>query len=320
MIFRRIALKGITDTYDGQSVAKRYSAVNTMITPILTTDSYIVLLPTPGVAYWTGSRTGGSTGNITLTAVTYPDDSTLFPVGGEATVVDSFRYASQVIEIVPTVNSMSWGGAIEVWKAPVSAGVLTVSNAGTSSYVINGMEALNSVKPQSILPFNHGSYVVSAPTHTTNDFVPIMTNTAAGTVASYLDASHLAVFANSSGNFLGMGNMEAVFIRLPAGNPVANTALIRTWACVEFTVTSTSALYDFATLSPPHDPIAIELLRRFIREQPCAVPYYDNENYWTRVLTWIKMVSSHLRNVPGAVGEVAGITNLVSKTLLNYST
>lgn len=278
------------------------------------------MLPTPGVAYWTGSRTAGTSGAITLTAVNYPDDTTLFPTNVEATVVDTFRYASQVIEIVPTVNAMNWGGAIEVWKSPVAAGALDFGSAATATYIVNGLEALNSVKPQSVLPFNHGLYSIAAPTHTTNDFTPILTSTSPTVVSSLIASGAGVSFSDSTTNFLGVGNMEAIFIKMPGGNPVLNTALIRTWACVEFTVTSTSTLFDFATLSPPHDPLAIEMLRRFIREQPTAVPYYDNENYWARVLGWIKNVSGMLKAAPGLTGEIAGITNLMSSTLLSHST
>jgi len=304
---------GIPDDYDGRTITKRHTSVNTMPTPNSADDFYIVFAPTPGVAYWYGSRTTGSTGTLALTPVYYSDFTTLFPSGSEGSVVNAFRYASNVLEIVPTVNSMNWGGAIEVWKANLIGNAGAYPTTTTVQFVINGMESINAVKPQSVLPFNHGMYSVTACCNAENMFQNILGATPPASIAS--DVSSWG----GANNFIGIGCQETVIVKMPYAT-ASNSALIRTWACIEYTLTPTSLLYDYSHLSPPCDPVALQLVRQFIQSQPVAVAYYDNDSFWRRFTTWIRDVSGKLKVIPGITGEVAGITNLVSKTALNYLT
>lgn len=309
------SFQGIPDTYDGRVVTKRYMSVTSPGVSSATLDTYIVLLPVPGVAYYYGTRTANTQNAITLTAVQYSDTATLFPANYEGTVVNAFRHASNVIEVVPTANAMTWNGAIEVWKFNPTGGATNFAASGAAYYAVTGMEAMDSIKPTSVLPFNHGCYSVCAPNEPTVPFTEVMTSTAASRVIAKM-TSNPVTFAGDP--FLGLSSMEGVIIKFPATLTAVNTALVRTWACVEYQVSSTSILYEYSHLSPAHDPVALALVRRFLRETPSAVPYFENENFWKRFLSWVSTISGALKIVPGPVGQVAEIANLVSKTADMY--
>jgi hypothetical protein len=307
---------GIPDEYDGRTIAKRHTSVNNMATPVAGQDFYIVLAPVPGVAYYTGSRATGSTASLTLTPTYYSDTATIFPSTVEGTVVNAFRYASNVLEIVPTVNSMAWGGAIEVWKGVLTGGVFDVGAASTANYSINGFDALNSDRPQSVLPFNHGAYSVTTCCNAENMFTPILTNSPPAVIICPMK-SGASVTLGGASNFTGIGCQETVIFKMPFST-ASNTALIRTWACIEYQVTPTSILYDYSHVSPPADPRALALVRQFIHSNPAAVPYFDNDSFWKRFTSWVKTISGALRVVPGPVGDIAGIVNLTSKVAESY--
>lgn len=311
---------GIPDEYDGRVVVKRHTCTTSLPSPGNdTSDLYLVLLPTPGVAFWSGSRAAGTTGAITITPTYFTDNSTLFPSGNENTVVNNFRYASNIIEVVPTVNEMTWTGSIEVWKACWAGGASQMGTAGEAYYVISGGDSLDSIKPQSVLPFNHGAYSVTMCTQGAYPFTPIQRATAPALVGVPMDSSGTLITLGGAQNFLGMGCNEAVIIKFPSYKASVNAALVRTWACVEYQLTSTSLLYDYSHKSPCLDPNALQLLRQFINEHPAAIPYYDNESFWRVFLDWAQRLSGALRVIPGPIGEVAGIVNLVSKTASKYA-
>lgn len=309
--------QGIPDEYDGRTISKRHTSLNTLPTPTAATDFYIVLMPTPGVAFWYGTRTINTTASLTLTPVLYSDSATIFPTAHESEIVNGFRYASNVVEIVPTVNSMSWGGAIEVWKANLLGGLGTVGATGTATYNIAGFETLNSLKPQSVLPFNHGCYSVTTCCNAENMFTPILSNSPSADIVCPLSTG-TAVTLGGGGNFTGMGCQESVIIRLPYST-ASNTAMVRTWACVEYTLSTTSILYDYSHMSPSCDRAALALVRQFIHENPTAIPYYDNDSFWKNFLGWVHRVSGVIKIVPGITGEIAGVANLVSKIALDYA-
>lgn len=315
--FTTDSFQGIPDEYDGRVLTKKHTYTGSIPTLSATNDTYIVLLPIPGYAYFYGSRTAGSVSALTLTGVLYGDTSTVFPSGAENTVVDQFRYASNVIEIVPTVNSMTWTGAIEIWKTPVSGGLTNLNAAGVNEFEINGLEAIDSTRPLSVMPFNHGVYAITGCVEPTCPFKQVYLASAITNVQARMTTNSIT-FA-SSANFTGLGDQEAVIIKIPGGTGVpSNTALLRTWACVEYQVGMSSALYEYAHMSAPYDKVALELTKRFIQEHACGVPFYENANFWQNVWSWVKEISGALKVVPGPVGHAAEIANLVSTTAEMY--
>lgn len=304
---------GIPDEYDGKVLVKQSTFTGgLLITTPATLNNYYILVPVPGVAYLYGSCVPGAESSMVLTVVPYTDTAQLMPSGAESSVVNGFRFASNAIEIVPTVNQMSWGGAIEVWKTVIEESIYA-AGAGTN-LTWAGLDALASAKPSSVLPFNHGMYSVSASTNNAFPFCP---------VRDELPYSNIATAAwtntwSSAINYAGLGNQETVIVKIPMGSPSTNSALIRTWSCVEYQVNSLSLMWDLAHMSAPYDPVALRLAKEYMQSQPVAVAYYENANFWQNFLKWVTEVSGALRVVPGPVGEVAGIAQLVSKTASMY--
>jgi hypothetical protein len=304
--------QGIPDQYDGRVLIKRHTQTGSLPGFTGGNDVYICNFPTPGVAYWWSQRTAGSTTAMVFSPVYYSDFNTLFPSGSECSVVNNFRYASNVIEIVPTVNQFLWTGAIEVWK---SSTLVTPGNLA-GELILTGFDAINSTKPSSVFPFNHGMYACTRNTDPVYSFHPVCDNQSIGNVYGATNGvSH--TFAGGD-NFTGFGTQEWVVVKIPAC-PTSNTGLLRTWACVEYQVNSSSVFYDFATASCGYDPRALQLLNEFFKSHPCAVPYYDNESFWKEFWKWANLVSGALKVVPGPVGEVANIANLVGRLAIGYA-
>lgn len=260
------------------------------------------MLPIPGYSYFYGELV---TGNINLVPVQSDDFATMFPVGYETSTVSSYRYAGMSMEIIPTVNAMTWTGSVQVTR-----GVVTVSVEATSSsamrYTVGGLgPLLFTSKPDVVHPFNMGCYCTSRPTNHDFKFLPILTNTAYSEVAiTPYGASKTAGFTTTQG-FIGLGDMECIIYKIPAYSTTGNVGTIRTWANVEFTIPSTSPFYEYARLSPPEDKLALALAKRAYQEMSLCVPYYDNDNLWARVWEWAKKAAQALSYVPGPVGGVA---------------
>jgi len=303
--------EGIPDSYDGRVIIRRHQAVTSMPTVTPGNDVYVCNFPTPGVAYWWAQRGAGATTTMAFTPVYYSDFLTMFPAGQEASVVSAFRYASNVIEIIPTVNQMSWSGAIEVWKSS-SMHSMPPTLVG---YELTGFDALNSVRPATVMPFNHGLYCCTRQSSPIYEFNEIVVGATPATITTVGDGVNYTF--GGANNFTGFGSQEWCVVKFPA-YAVANTAIIRSWACIEYKVSSTSAFFEFARSSPPEDRLALQLLNEFMNSHPCAVAYYENGTFWQEFLKWTKTITGALKVVPGPVGEIAGIANLVAKTIDMY--
>jgi hypothetical protein len=309
--------RGIPDEYGGRSLVKRHTYVGSSPTFTSGDDAWIVLIPIPGVAFFYGSNVSDT---LLLTPVFYSDTTTLFPVGSETSVVNKFRYASNALEIIPTANAMTWAGSIQVFKGPVEAQVQAVGTSG--AYVkLSGLDDLiNSVRPDCVHPFNLGAYV---PTTTTADdypFVPVATAQTYSDISPAMTTQSTAgltcAFATiSTQNFIGLGHQEAVFLKIPNWSATANPFTIRTWSCIEYQCGSASALFEYQTLSAPYDPLALAILKKFYADHPSAVPFYENDSFWKRLLEWIRVGSDAVSHIPGEVGMIGKGVNLVANAV-----
>jgi hypothetical protein len=308
--------QGIPDDYDGLTVSKAFKLINSFPSYTTGNDVYIVQLPIPGVAYLYGQRAAGNAGAITLTQVCYDDASTLFGAGTETNNVEAFRYASNVIEIIPTVNEMTWGGSIQVWKSRVSSvnAVNTTISSGSYStlYAIDGLGSINSVKASSVFPFIDGCYVPAFNTESTYQWTPVIANfpwadlnTNISNSAPSARDSIIAFGVGAPINYLGIGTFEATFIKIPAAI-ASQTAVIRSWACVEFQVNPMSIMYDYAHMSPMCDPVALMMVKEFHKSLPAGVCWKDNASFWESFLLWSKRITNIGKLVPGPVGQLMG--------------
>ncbi len=268
-------------------------------------DSYIVQLPIPGYSYFWGSVAAGA---VTLTGVQADDFLSFFPTNYEANNASSYRFAGQSMEIVPTVNAMTWAGSVQVARGPVTLSYQALS-ATTGEYTIGGLSSLIfTSKPEAVHPFNMGCYCTSRPSEKDFPFRPVLTGTtlAEVQVAPYYKSGALTVAINGAVTpFTGLGTMEAIVYKIPAYSSTANIGTIRTWANVEFTVSSASIYYEFCRMSPPHDPVAIALARKAYEELMLCVPFYENDGTWMKIWGWIKDVLGVAAMIPGPVGEIS---------------
>ena len=294
---------GVPDDYRGPSLVKKHRYVGSLVNSVANTDTYIVLMPVPGVAYFKFTTVAGvaPTASTVLTGVAYSDSNTIF---GSSTatndVVSRFRYISNHIELIPTVNQMNWTGSISAWKITAAFNNRPGSQAGAPTnasdiYTIGGLEGLvNSNVNQWSSPVNLGVYTAAYNSGNGFPFTPIATNFPNATVPFQLDNADFGqINCAAVGSFTGFdNNFETVAIKISGqGANVNNSFIVKTWACVEYQVVSGSLLYEYQTLSP-HDPIALELYRLIILQLPVGVSFIDNESFWKRVLSIMKSISS----------------------------
>lgn len=306
---------GIPDAYDGRVITKSWTYTGSL--PALTDglDTFIVQAPVPGVAYFYGQV---GAGNLVLNPVYYSDFLSVFPLAAESSNAQSFRYGGQAMEIIPTVNAMTWAGSVQVFRGEAN---LTLSGqAGSCSLSIAGLSALiNSKRPDAVHPFNLGCFCPSRQTQADFPFHPVNTNTVWDElyVATYSGsgAGITVSFAAGVTGFVGMGSMETIVYKIPGYNKTANSLTLRTWAYNEFQVSSSSSLYEYAHMSPMHDPFAMALVKKAYMELQLCVPFYENDGIWSKILSFIKTASGALSFVPGPMGEAAAGVGMIANAL-----
>lgn len=315
---------GIPDEYSGSIVTKEWRYVGALPTYTTGYDVYIIQLPVPGVAYFWAQRVAGSTtGALAFTPVLYNSANTYFPFATSTTTEDTnvsaFRYASNVIEIIPTVNEMTWAGSIQVWKSDIRLITEPVSDGAvfaTFDY-LGSMATLAATEPNGVFAFRDGVYAPSYNKDTVYDWTPIRCAFAWSELTANQNNAHNVydnlVSWNNPGsfNFVGIGNFEATIIKLP-GLPASQTAVIRAWSCQEYQVSPMSNMYDFVHASPPCDFRAMALLKEYIKTIPAGVPWKDNASFWATFLEWVRKGAAVASHLPGPVGAIGGgITTLM---------
>jgi hypothetical protein len=260
----------------------------------------------------------------------YPDAGTMF---GDATgaannttnLVNKYRYISNHIEIIPTINQNHWSGSIQAWKLPVTFSVRnyggTVTTGGLTYandlYTITGLSATNSNNAnQYSAPFNLGIYSGCYSAEPTFDFkeIPERLNQVPATMGTGDFGQLVPDIAVKA--FTGLDNgFECLYIKISGMSDNLNTCLIKTWACVEYQCVPGSMIYEFTSFSPDQDEVAMRLYRGVIKGLPIGVSFTDNANFWQRVLNIIKGVSSFGSRFPGPPGLISSGVNSVANGL-----
>jgi len=325
--FAGVDVKGVPDLYLGRSLVKKHRSITqtsfSAQTSSVTNDYYFLLLPTPGVAYWACQKAQGSP--LVAADIWYPqyysDFSSMFGTGGnnKADVVNKFRYVSQHFELVPTVNAMQWSGSISAFKMPVQVAARQSGASTGDLWSVTGIQSVNStIGDQFTGGFNLGVFVGAFNAGAQFDFTAVLEQvTNIPTTVGSGDFGQLA--GTQGGTSYGIpgfdNNMESVCIKISGmGTNVSNTAIIKTWACVEYQVLNTASLYEYQTMSPT-DPLALEVYRKVAMQLPVAVSYFDNESFWRRVLDIIRNSSKALSILPGPYGMAAGGVNLLGEAI-----
>lgn len=314
---------GIPDQYTGRTLVKqfRYDS-NFVALPDLDGNQYVIVPPVPGCAFFT--TVGPPNASSSWSAIPYADASGLF--GANGTVDDqvtSFRYMSQLVELVPTTNAMTWTGSIEVYKIPLrlttydSFYTVSGTNYYTTNYTVNGLRGIESTNCDRFsTPSNMGIFANATSDQPSFDFVnlkyagrsvPQVVSVASPANAGYAE-NHYGSINNNSFGIVGFGNLDTIVIKLSGVSDV-NSFRLKTWATMEFTVSPESTLYQYSIMSPLYDPYALEAYRAFVMSCPIAVTYFENGKFWDFIRKAATSISSALSFVPGPVGAIAGGVN-----------
>jgi len=322
--FNVTQIHGVPDAFDGLSLTKKHKYIGS-VALAASSDQYYLLSPVPGISHFFLSKpyVAGVPQPVVTTdvwsAVPYGDYTSLFgtSISTAADIVNRFRFVSNHIELVPTTNAMQWTGNIQVWKSSVTMQATNSSitaGAYTPVMVVQGLSsavATNAI--QYTAPFNLGTYACAFSTNPVFNFQAIIENQQ---TTSQVTGGFGNLSAPNGINLSGMdSNFESVFIKISgAGTNGSNTLVLKTWACVEYQCLPGNALYEFQSVSPCDD-LAMKLYRKIIKELPVAVTYFDNENFWERVLSIIQRLSTAGSFIPGQVGAFSKGVSMAATAL-----
>lgn len=312
--------RGVPDMYAGRTLPRQH----TLNAPINFTggqDTYIIVPPVPGTSYWTVSVANGvSLAGSAFSEVLYQDFSALFNTNGAYTQnVSSFRYTALSAELENTSNDMIWAGNITVMRQPIRAPVtvdLTTAALGTpfATRQFTGFNALAAapVSDVYIAPFNKGCYSVSMNRNAEFNFEPILLQSTPGTpIQNDTGGSVLS-------HFTGMSDLDSIVIKVSVPTGTSMSGILRTWACVEYTPSISSPLYQYSGLSADYDLRALLLYRYLMQNLPIAVGYAENANFWERVLSFIRGVTNVTNALPGPAGAISNGVRMITEGIASF--
>jgi hypothetical protein len=316
--FQANSVSGVPDEFTGPSLTKKHRYVNSF--PFsANNDYYFLLLPTPGVAFWALAVPANTlvTESDIWRPIIYADAVGMFgtTTGTAANQVQKFRYVSNHFELIPTVNQMTWSGSISVFKLPMA---VSVRQGGSGVWTVTGLTGINgNQSSQYSGPFIMGTYTAAYNANGTFPFSTVLEGVGRvpQDIEAGIDFGQLRQ-TDEGMPFVGFDNQfESIVIKV-SGVTVDETALFKTWACVEYQCSPNSSLYSFTTLSP-EDLLAMDLYRKIINGLPIGVPFEDNESFWNRVLSIISQISGFGSFLPGPYGMAARGVNLLSNAGLS---
>lgn len=111
------AARGIPDAKGGKTIGIKDTATETLsFTPAK--DTYIVIAPVPGVAYFKCEVDPGED-PVNFVAVNYPSYETNFGTNGEGIQYTQFRYASNVVGLYNMSNFQQFAGAVQIHRVDI---------------------------------------------------------------------------------------------------------------------------------------------------------------------------------------------------------
>jgi len=319
--------KGVPDEFRGFSLTQKHRLVQPVV---LTTafDYYYFLLPTPGYAYGLVVKPVGVdlTQADVVSLTPYADFQSFFgsTQGTTGNNVTKYRFVSNHIEMIPTVNQMQWTGTIQCWRIPVRE--LTRSAPELASGVLSNIVSVTGLQGAQTAsaayvnqysgPFIMGCYAGAYNTNCTFEFNSIMENipNLPTNLVPGVDFMQLDPLGTTDG-FTGIdANFDTVVIKI-SGVTSNESMLLKTWACVEYVALPNTVLYGFQSLGIT-DMVAINLYREIINGLPIAVPFTDNESFWRRVAEMIRQISGITAFIPGPIGLASRGVNMLSSAAL----
>nr|WPR18562.1 MAG: peptidase A6 family protein [Chemarfal virus 238] len=321
--------KGIPDQFHGRTLSIK-DCFTTAVSFAPGTDTYIIQAPVPGYAYFKAQVPIG-TDPLKFTGVPFPSYETNFGTGSATTnKFSKFRYASLASGIYPTSNMMQFSGSIQVWRVDLNlaeqlqtSAVVGAVDASLVGKRIQGMQGIVSLAPRDNYSdsFIKGAYTFAfdkSQDFTWQDFVAASDYCEIGTVVPVAATTRQLIAENIAGNLkrlTGLGNTNTIVYKVSTPTGAVNTAILRFWNCVELQPDTNSALFQFSGISPPHDPVALELYHNLKMRFPVAVPCSENSKFWDTVLRAIEQASKIGMLFPGPLGVISGGINTVAGTI-----
>jgi hypothetical protein len=316
--------QGIPDGYEGKALMRKDVYTNN-VSFTANQDTFILVLPTPGISYWQCEVAIGtfplqttvwrpvynaSFKTLFGTQTNQGADAPIDPVERELEVV-KFRYVSSTFEITPTSNFMQYAGSITVWKATISLGeMVRTTGAGalqttTNQMALIGAEGVSLVSPDNKpFKFIDGAYSMAVNTEPTWNFKPVLSGiTRIPGVGS--GATTNTTYGQFLGDVVGVGDLQSLIFRVSTPTGAVNSAVVKAWSCIEYQPNPSSAFVEFASRSPAEDKVALKLYRDIALKVPVAVCVAENAGFWQdRVVPIIKSLMSAARVVGGVVPTV----------------
>lgn len=324
--------KGIPDNYMGKTAMIKDCATTTIsFAPMK--DTYIVMFPVPGYAYFKDERDIG-TAPRSFIGVPYNTYDANFgssaPWGTTQRVglMSKFRYASMSGGLYPTCNYMSFNGSIQVWRADVSMGTgirnvvgsvnfddSTVKLVHSMNRCVTGLSSINSLAPRDNYSdsFIKGAYTIAF--DISNGF----------TWSEFCNASEYTTYVDDDESgpnnkvisydttdqtinryLTGLGNLNTLVFKVTNSSDTAVSAIFKSWCCIEIVPNADSPLYQSSGVSPPYDPLAMRMYDTIKTKLPVAVPCEKNANYFQNAVALLKNIFSVGANyLPGPFGLVS---------------
>jgi len=275
---------GIPDSFSGKTIVKSHRITGSL-SMTSSVDAYILLLPTPGYAYWQAVVAAGTppTQSTVWTGVKFTDTDTIFPSALSTLNFTQFRMISNVIEIICVSNATQWSGSITAWKFPTTFNVVgqTTLNANqTNLYQVNGLQ--NATVPPGMCHTSAqdlGLYATCY--HSSQEFIfkPILNNCFANRLDSdsygYLNSEIFGFDHDMEGLCICIHNSTTNFVA-------------KSWQSVEYQVNMSSSLYDYAKISAPKDEKALKTYHEITKNFPICFISSDANRMWDYILKIFK--------------------------------
>jgi len=324
--------QGIPDSFQGKTLVRK-DVTTSSVSATANRDTFYLIAPTPGVSYWKTDTAPGAlpTAANFWTPVYAPGFATLFGATGSAgsaarsNEVSMFRYASMCVGLYPTSNLMQFAGSITSWKIPlrmqqstylVSLGTTPAVSVSQQGWMINGLDGTALVSPDNYAgTFIEGLYSQSTCNEPDFEFSPVLEGLYTCPLLGNPGGNPNQQFGSFDGDVLGLGNMDAIVIRVSSPAAAVNNFILKTWACIEYRVNPNSALYQSAKDSPPLDEVALAAYRKVATSIPVAVPYHQNAHFWERVQKILGAFLQGASLAPGPLGAFATGIQATTKAL-----
>jgi hypothetical protein len=317
--------QGIPDRYSGKVLGIK-DCFTAAVNFTAGQDTFIVIAPVPGYAYFTQTVATGAVPTV-MTGVPFPTYGTNFgamvpgsnPIELTQGSFQKFRYAALAAGVYPTSNLMQFAGSISVWKGDLnlnytSGNVLVPAGTqgGAVFNILSGTECISSLVPRDNYTesFIKGAYTMSLDRTGSFDWSDFLWNDSYG---NYDSASQMIFAGATNQPLVGWGNMESIIIKVSTPTGAVNSANLKIWNCLEVQPNTSSNVYQFSSVSPPLDELALDVYSKIRNELPVAVPCASNSNFWQRVLGLIRGVAGIASYAPGPIGLLGqGISGLMN--------